>query len=378
MFGGKHGGVRCGVAAAVVAMATLAHAQIVNEEIEPNDSKRTATRADSRGAGLKASPAGLPSDSITGVTTGNVVGGGINSPDYFDVVTSEDPGGLYCYYFEKSSSTPLPGVSMRGLQQSGGQIIAGSDVSVQEGSVATPINIWYGTGPAARFFLRLGGSPLTSGAYALTYRCVPYEAIPHGGGGSGSDPYARGSLTIKGYSTPSADLDLWVYDANFNPLPGYGHDEPDATGLTRNFDPGVYYVAITDGNLVNDQASPPDDANRSKPVFDQPHVIAGSSPAFPIGTMGVTIISRGVASSVSGAKVHAYQVLFFKFTVVDPNACAPCAADFNNDGGVDFGDVGAFYEAWESGNACGDVNADGGVDGSDVSDFFAVWEAGGC
>ena len=130
MFGGKHGGVRCGVAAAVVAMATLAHAQIVNEEIEPNDSKRTATRADSRGAGLKASPAGLPSDSITGVTTGNVVGGGINSPDYFDVVTSEDPGGLYCYYFEKSSSTPLPGVSMRGLQQSGGQIIAGSDVSV--------------------------------------------------------------------------------------------------------------------------------------------------------------------------------------------------------------------------------------------------------
>jgi hypothetical protein len=56
----------------------------------------------------------------------------------------------------------------------------------------------------------------------------------------------------------------------------------------------------------------------------------------------------------------------------------PCAADFNQDGGVDGADVGAFFAAWEQGDAVADVNSDGGVDGSDVEAFFAQWEAGGC
>ena len=57
---------------------------------------------------------------------------------------------------------------------------------------------------------------------------------------------------------------------------------------------------------------------------------------------------------------------------------APCAADFNRDGGVDGADVGAFFAAWEQGDSAADVNSDGGVDGSDVEAFFAQWEAGGC
>ncbi|MCX5691710.1 MAG: M36 family metallopeptidase [Planctomycetota bacterium] len=55
-----------------------------------------------------------------------------------------------------------------------------------------------------------------------------------------------------------------------------------------------------------------------------------------------------------------------------------CAADFNQDGGVDQADVDAFFAAWENGQAAADVNADGGVDGDDVSAFFSVWENGGC
>lgn len=57
---------------------------------------------------------------------------------------------------------------------------------------------------------------------------------------------------------------------------------------------------------------------------------------------------------------------------------APCAADFNDDGGVDGADVEAFFAEWERGGSRGDVNSDGGVDGSDVEAFFALWEAGGC
>lgn len=55
-----------------------------------------------------------------------------------------------------------------------------------------------------------------------------------------------------------------------------------------------------------------------------------------------------------------------------------CPADFNQDGGVDGGDVEAFFAAWENAGANADVNQDGGIDGGDVETFFAAWEAGGC
>jgi hypothetical protein len=59
--------------------------------------------------------------------------------------------------------------------------------------------------------------------------------------------------------------------------------------------------------------------------------------------------------------------------------CAPpCAADFNQDGGVDGVDVAAFFGAWESAALAADVNQDGGVDGADIESFFTLWEAGGC
>jgi methionine-rich copper-binding protein CopC len=62
------------------------------------------------------------------------------------------------------------------------------------------------------------------------------------------------------------------------------------------------------------------------------------------------------------------------FTVALP----PCPADYNQDGGVDGGDVESFFLDWEAGEAAADVNADGGVDGGDLSTFFAAWQAGGC
>ncbi|MEI7658984.1 MAG: GC-type dockerin domain-anchored protein [Phycisphaerae bacterium] len=65
-------------------------------------------------------------------------------------------------------------------------------------------------------------------------------------------------------------------------------------------------------------------------------------------------------------------------TLTVESCVPPCPADFNQDGGIDGGDVGAFFIAWEAAAASADVNQDGGVDGSDLSTFFAAWEAGGC
>ncbi|MEI7658591.1 MAG: immunoglobulin domain-containing protein [Phycisphaerae bacterium] len=54
----------------------------------------------------------------------------------------------------------------------------------------------------------------------------------------------------------------------------------------------------------------------------------------------------------------------------------PCVADFNQDGGVDGGDIDAFFAAWEAAEPSTDINQDGGIDGSDVVVFFDRWEAG--
>ncbi len=54
----------------------------------------------------------------------------------------------------------------------------------------------------------------------------------------------------------------------------------------------------------------------------------------------------------------------------------PCLADFNGDGGVDGGDIEAFFLLWETGEAGGDVNEDGGVDGGDIGAFITAWQLG--
>jgi hypothetical protein len=63
---------------------------------------------------------------------------------------------------------------------------------------------------------------------------------------------------------------------------------------------------------------------------------------------------------------------------VPPVLCPPCAADYDNNGGVDGGDLSAFFSDFEAGADCADVDLNGGVDGGDLSSFFSLFEAGGC
>jgi hypothetical protein len=58
--------------------------------------------------------------------------------------------------------------------------------------------------------------------------------------------------------------------------------------------------------------------------------------------------------------------------------CPPCAADYDANGGVDGGDLAAFFADFEAGENCADVDNNGGVDGGDLGTFFAAFEAGGC
>ena len=97
-------------------------------------------------------------------------------------------------------------------------------------------------------------------------------------------------------------------------------------------------------------------------------------------TVGVENGDGTVASSVPGSSITSNSGLRLVTTEGGPvcSSCPPCAADYNNDGGVDGGDIEAFFPAWEASDGCADVNLDGGIDGGDIEAFFAVWELGGC
>ncbi len=58
------------------------------------------------------------------------------------------------------------------------------------------------------------------------------------------------------------------------------------------------------------------------------------------------------------------------------DGCAPCAADYNQDDGVDDLDIAAFFADFEAGEPCADVNNDDGIDDLDISFFFASFEQG--
>ena len=67
-----------------------------------------------------------------------------------------------------------------------------------------------------------------------------------------------------------------------------------------------------------------------------------------------------------------------RFCYENCSSCPACPSDFNQDGGIDGGDIEAFFSSWTAGQPCSDVNQDGGVDGGDIERFFILWENGNC
>ncbi len=162
---------------------------------------------------------------------------------------------------------------------------------------------------------------------------------------------------------------------------------------TINGDPGFRAGANVPpiANAGPDQTVPDTDGNGVEAVS-----LDGSASTDPDGTIvsyqwtkdGITI-SNG-ASAIQGA-VLAIGDHTITLTVTDNLGATgsdtvlisvtsglPCPADFDQSGGVDGGDVEAFFVAWEAGDESADVDQSGGIDGGDVETFFRAWEAGGC
>ncbi|TWT44260.1 Proprotein convertase P-domain protein [Phycisphaerae bacterium RAS1] len=282
-----------------LASASLAPAQVSFPEVEPNDDKPTATP-------------------ITGPVAGDTIIGTSDSPaapDYFRLALPAATPALYRHRLALTVGASSHTVSLRGLTQSNGVIgAAEAEVQASTGLSSPPHMVqWYGFGRGEQLYCRVTGSSAQSPGYVLLMATEVITPIDIG-------DFMEGSIELttagQGHST---DTDLWVYDANFAAVDGFGND--DALGephtqsrLSRFFSPGVYYIAVTQRNFANHLASPVDDDLRSGAVLDFPDAAASSSnSADRILTFAVTD-SRGTAR-IACAKESAYEVVWAKMRV---------------------------------------------------------------
>ncbi len=109
-------------------------------------------------------------------------------------------------------------------------------------------------------------------------------------------------------------------------------------------------------------------------VYAQQMRVRSDSPAILASDEFYLLINQGGAMQADMDAAAAW----LEALINGGGGCPACAADFDGNGGVDGGDLGAFFAAFETGDACADVDGNGGVDGGDLGAFFVAFENGGC
>jgi hypothetical protein len=319
-------GVVCGLGLAL-SMAAGAVAQVNTTEVEPNESKAAAT--------IVANMA--PGDTITGNTQGaSTTIPGATSADFFRVNTAPTAAGLYRYRLVLTTSGTAGHVGgIMGFTQTAG-VVNAADAAVQTSSATTvPARYvqWFGFGRGEQLFFRVTGVAATLGDYVATLERTPVTP------GNSGLTLLPGQVVISSIGQTTADTDMWIYDANFNAIPGAGNDDESIAGggtgatlqsrLVRNLTPGTYYLAISTFNLANNLPSPSDDDFRSGAVLDFPDIVVNSSSATTTD-LDVTINGNPVTIVRQGP----YDVQFVRFDVAavlaGTGAASPATVDRGN------------------------------------------------
>lgn len=185
-------------------------------------------------------------------------------------------------------------------------------------------------------------------------------------------PRTLNGVTYEGRAgSPSPNI--WVLDAGHSPLTGQA--------LTANGDENIdITLSPPRSALAFDVA-----VNQFGPVTIRVFNQSGGEMAEFTRTAS-TIGFQGIVSDVPIGRVNFRSVLgAVRDSLLDNvrladsmPTCPECAADYDNNGGVDGGDLAAFFADFEAGEMCADVDMNGGVDGGDLAYFFQVFEAGGC
>jgi hypothetical protein len=312
------------VAAAAGLACTTAFAQVNNPELEVNDSKATATIANSGGAGM------ANGDYITGTSTGTStsLGGAVNTADYFRVRTALAPLGVYRHRLALDQVGNA--ASIRGLNQAAG-VIGTTDSTMQTSSTATtpPRMVqWYGFGKGEEVYYRVTGTTSTTGQYRATLSTTPVTITDVVGS------IQSGNVTIQTWNIGNTtDTDFWVYDSNFNALSDFGNDDESIAGggpgttlqsmCTRNLSAGTYYLALSNYNFANNMPAAADDDFRSGIVLDFPDAAANSSTTATAVNLTFRITSSAGQINVPASRLEAYGILWFRLVVQDNPTIAP-------------------------------------------------------
>ena len=280
------------------------------QEIEGNDIKDAANLVIDIAAG----------QTVGGLTMGaSTTTPGNTSADYFKVKTRTAPSGIYRHRlsFVSTGGTAVPTASIRGLSQTDGFINPGTDVAVQTAATTTdPASTvqWYGFGRQEELYVAVMGSSASNTEYRGTYDVSPVTPIEAGS-------FITGEITIDRDPGNFADADFMVYDSTFTAMPGYSNDGGNT--LTRNFEPGTYYIAFSNWNTANDQPAPIDDTYPSENVMDFPNVVVNNSTStFANMNIQVTDIT-GAPTIITGSKDGFFDVVWYRFTVANPTGPIP-------------------------------------------------------
>jgi len=293
----------------VIGPAAITQAQTIFGELEPNEVKSEATPV----------ICALSGDILTGTSTGaGTASGAPGSVDTFRVMTCPEVLGIYRHDLDFSAQPAGVLQNLLGLAQVNRTIQPGTDIPIQvsEMLASSPrFKRWYGFGKSEQVYLRLAGNSATTWAYAGTFVTVPVVPVHVDG------TFAPGTITIDAWNQGhTEDTEFWVYDADYDAIPGCGNDEPGPTvsevpaRLVRTFGPGHYTVATSHFNLANDQPCPPDDAASDDHVTDFPDVLINSDPAVNLNLQ--FSISDGLRTAVVAAvQAQPYSIFFVSFDV---------------------------------------------------------------
>jgi len=300
----------------IASLVSSAFAQYM--ESEPNDS-----RAQANAFTLN------PGEWVQGVSMGSTG----SEQDYFLVRTAAAAPAIYRYRLVLTSDivghtgeirgqgqNPAPPGPWTGPVGTGN----GNEGWVQRSSSATnpPRFVqWYGFGRQEQIYYRVTGTSSTTEPYRATLERL--EITPTNLG-----TFQPGTITISTIGGTVLNTDLWVYDGNFNAIPGYGNDNESTDGggtgttnqslLRRDYAPGVYYLALTRWDLVNEQGSPSDDRWRTGGMLfpENAGAVLSSASTTTSATFTFTVTDSTGPQSFSFTGMESYEIKWFRFEVV--------------------------------------------------------------
>jgi hypothetical protein len=300
--------------------------------------------------------------------------------------------------------------------QNGQNVMANNNVDISYGDLNRFAGMTFDSGFAADYFMGIktgGATPyqvmdcavVRNGGKRLSFNGVPLDYGAYDGGGKAaynpvtfrgnftacngnpSDPMIQDGFTANLYTnyaprtaaeslaldqfnpvgTPGL-LSFSINNSNFRGVQGTGGSVSDAGNVSTGFEISIALSELGwDGRSCIKLAG---FVSNSDATYASNQVIGGLPGRDPASLAGPAGVNFG--------NIDGTQYVVVAGECPTGPVCPPCAADYNQDGGVDGGDISAFFPDWEASATCADVNQDGGIDGGDIEAFFAVWENGGC